>query len=114
MADTNGKATNPVVFFDISLGGKHATIAVIIRTFQLCTLLEFHLNFCATFPCVECLSGEPLGRIKMELFADVTPKTAENFRQYCTGETKNVQGRPQGYRGSKFHRVVRDACHLCH
>jgi len=24
--------------------------------------------------------GEPLGRIKMELFADVTPKTAENFR----------------------------------
>lgn len=50
--------------------------------------------------------GEPLGRIKMELFADVTPKTAENFRQYCTGETKNPQGSPQGYKGSKFHRVV--------
>ena len=42
----------------------------------------------------------------MELFADVTPKTAENFRQYCTGENKNPQGRPQGYKGSKFHRVV--------
>src|SRR5579862_3646891 len=42
----------------------------------------------------------------MELFADVTPKTAENFRQFCTGETKNPQGRPQGYKGSKFHRVV--------
>lgn len=42
----------------------------------------------------------------MELFANVTPKTAENFRQYCTGETKNAQGRPQGYKGSKFHRVV--------
>ena len=26
------------------------------------------------------LGGEPLGRIKMELFADITPKTAENFR----------------------------------
>jgi len=51
-------------------------------------------------------TGEPLGRIKMELFADVTPKTAENFRQFCTGETKNAQGRPQGYKGSKFHRVV--------
>lgn len=52
------------------------------------------------------LVGEPLGRVKIELFADVTPKTAENFRQYCTGENKNPQGRPQGYKGSKFHRVV--------
>lgn len=43
----------------------------------------------------------------MELFADVTPLTAENFRQFCTGESKNVQGRPQGYKGCKFHRVVR-------
>lgn len=51
-------------------------------------------------------TGEPLGRVKMELFADITPKTAENFRQYCTGETKNAQGYPQGYKGSKFHRVV--------
>lgn len=42
----------------------------------------------------------------MELFADVVPKTAENFRQFCTGESKNAQGRPQGYKGSKFHRVV--------
>ncbi|MCJ1361259.1 Peptidyl-prolyl cis-trans isomerase H [Acarospora aff. strigata] len=42
----------------------------------------------------------------MELFADTTPKTAENFRQFCTGETKSAQGRPQGYKGSKFHRVV--------
>lgn len=50
--------------------------------------------------------GEPLGRIKMELFADVTPRTAENFRQFCTGEAKDSQGRPRGYKGSKFHRVV--------
>lgn len=53
------------------------------------------------------LGGEPLGRIKMEVFQDVVPKTAENFRQYCTGETRNHLGRPQGYKGSKFHRVVR-------
>jgi len=44
----------------------------------------------------------------MELFADVTPRTAENFRQFCTGETKNPQGRPQGYKGCKFHRVIKD------
>lgn len=52
------------------------------------------------------LGGEPLGRIKMELFEDAVPKTAENFRQFCTGETKNHLGRPQGYKGTKFHRVV--------
>ncbi|KAK6583336.1 hypothetical protein PZA11_004412 [Diplocarpon coronariae] len=52
------------------------------------------------------LGGEKLGRIKFELFADVVPKTAENFRKFCTGETKNHLGRPQGYKGSKFHRIV--------
>ncbi|KAL3422191.1 peptidyl-prolyl cis-trans isomerase [Phlyctema vagabunda] len=54
------------------------------------------------------LGGEPLGRITFELFADVVPKTAENFRQFCTGETKNQLGRPQGYKGSKFHRIIKD------
>lgn len=52
------------------------------------------------------LAGEPLGRIKMELFADVVPKTAENARQFCTGESKGPNGRPQGYKGCRFHRVV--------
>ena len=42
----------------------------------------------------------------MELFKNVVPKTAENFRQFCTGETKNNRGQPQGYKGCKFHRVV--------
>ncbi|KAK4565405.1 Peptidyl-prolyl cis-trans isomerase H [Recurvomyces mirabilis] len=54
------------------------------------------------------LGGEPLGRIKIELFADVVPRTAENFRQYCTGETKDHLGKPQGYKGSKFHRVIKE------
>ncbi|KAL8725582.1 MAG: hypothetical protein Q9181_006364 [Wetmoreana brouardii] len=43
----------------------------------------------------------------MELFADTVPKTAENFRQFCTGECKDSRGLPQGYKGSKFHRVIK-------
>ncbi|CAE6462590.1 unnamed protein product [Rhizoctonia solani] len=32
----------------------------------------------------------PAGRLKMELFSDIVPKTAENFRQLCTGEHRRV------------------------
>lgn len=49
----------------------------------------------------------PAGRLKFELFADVVPKTAENFRQLCTGEYK-VNGVPQGYKNCTFHRVIKD------
>lgn len=62
---------NPVVFFDITIGGNLA------------------------------------GRLKMELFADVCPKTCENFRQLCTGEHRK-NGLPQGYKGCSFHRVIKD------
>lgn len=46
----NTSKKNPIVFFDLAIGGKE------------------------------------IGRVKMELFANVVPKTAENFRQLCTGE----------------------------
>jgi peptidyl-prolyl isomerase H (cyclophilin H) len=42
----------------------------------------------------------------MELFNNVVPRTAENFRQFCTGESRGPNGRPIGYKFAKFHRVV--------
>ncbi|XP_063410341.1 peptidyl-prolyl cis-trans isomerase H-like [Mytilus trossulus] len=47
------------------------------------------------------------GRLKIELFADVVPKSAENFRQFCTGEYKK-DGIPMGFKGCTFHRVIKD------
>lgn len=65
-------ASNPKVFFDITIGGKY------------------------------------VGRLVMVLFADVVPKTAQNFLSLCTGEkgTGNA-GVPLHYKGCTFHRVIR-------
>uniref|UniRef100_A0A8D3E6S2 Peptidyl-prolyl cis-trans isomerase n=1 Tax=Scophthalmus maximus TaxID=52904 RepID=A0A8D3E6S2_SCOMX len=54
---------NPIVFFDITIG------------------------------------GQDVGRMKIELFANVVPKTAENFRK---------DGVPIGFKGCTFHRVIKD------
>lgn len=64
---------NPVVFFDITIG------------------------------------GSPKGRIEMELYANVVPKTVENFRCLCTGEKGLGRGSSSKilhYKNSPFHRVI--------
>merc|ERR1712157_7243 len=53
------------------------------------------------------IGGEDAGRITFELRSDVVPKTAENFRQLCTGEAGEGQsGVPLHYKGSIFHRII--------
>ena len=53
------------------------------------------------------IGGEPAGTITIELFADVVPKTAENFRALCTGEKgMGKSGKPLAYAGSTFHRII--------
>jgi peptidyl-prolyl isomerase D len=46
------------------------------------------------------IGDDTIGRIAFELFDDITPKTAKNFKQLCQQES--------GYKGSIFHRVIKD------
>ena len=53
------------------------------------------------------IDGRSAGRIVFELFADVVPKTAENFRALCTGEKgAGTSGKPLHYKNSGFHRII--------
>merc|ERR1712012_392346 len=56
------------------------------------------------------IGNVPLGRVVFELFTEIAPKSAENFRSLCTGEAGigKTTEKPLHYKGCLFHRVVKN------
>ena len=52
------------------------------------------------------VGSEFLGRLVMELYKDVAPRTCENFRQLATGVATGRNGQQLHYKNSIFHRVI--------
>lgn len=58
------------------------------------------------------IGSRPVGRMVFELFTDLTPRTAENFRGLCTGEYGGIglksSTKKLHYVNSKVHRIIDD------
>lgn len=57
------------------------------------------------------IAGKPQGKIVFELFNDIVPKTSENFIKLCQGTqgfSHTEPTIPLSYKGSIFHRVIKD------
>lgn len=49
---------------------------------------------------------EYVGRLAIELYSSVVPRTVENFRQIVTSQAKDSSGKVLSYKGTVFHRVI--------
>ena len=58
------------------------------------------------------IGAKSAGKVTFELYSDMTPKTAENFRGLCTGEygIGTTSKAKLHYLGNKIHRVVSGFC----
>lgn len=54
------------------------------------------------------IAEQHVGRMKIELFSHILPKTARNFLELCTGDYV-VDGRPMGYKRTSIQKVVKGA-----
>ena len=55
------------------------------------------------------IGGVAKGTVVIELFKNVVPRTAENFRQLCTGEAgRGPSGKMLHFQNSIFHRVIKN------
>jgi len=54
--------------------------------------------------------GEPVGRVVLGLFGKTVPKTVKNFVELskCHEDGPTKDGSLCGYKGSKFHRIIKD------
>jgi len=54
------------------------------------------------------IGGEKIGRIVLGLFGETVPKTVKNFKTIAMGTESDKSGKQLTYKGSKFHRVIKD------
>jgi len=54
------------------------------------------------------IGDEEVGRIVIGLFGKTVPKTVKNFKTLAEGTEKDKDGTLLTYKGSKFHRVIKD------
>ncbi|KAJ3064662.1 peptidyl-prolyl cis-trans isomerase cpr6 [Podochytrium sp. JEL0797] len=55
------------------------------------------------------MGSVPAGKIVMELYSDIAPKTCENFKVLCEGNTvSQTTGVKLAFKGCTFHRVIKN------